>query len=134
VDNFVDNADESLLPRARKTPKRPESTAIMKIKPFKNNDLKNHARRGSNPDFFLPSVHKCRTVTFFRQSCCALHSRRQMERASHGGGGVKCARARFLSTGAVDNFVDNCIATVRAHPMTSIKSKKTHAKLKNNSL
>jgi hypothetical protein len=44
VDNFVDNANESLLSLPMKPPKRPESAEILKIKTFKNNDLKNHAR------------------------------------------------------------------------------------------
>jgi hypothetical protein len=86
VDNFVDNAVESRLSLAMKTPKRPESAKKWKIKPFKNNGLKNRARGGSNPDFFLPSVHKCRAGTFLLQSCCTLQNRRRIDRASLGGG------------------------------------------------
>jgi hypothetical protein len=94
VDNFVDNADESLLSLAMKTPKRPESAKKWKIKLFKNNDLKNHARGGSNPVFFLPSVHKCRTGTFSLQSCCTLQNRRRIDRASLGGGGAQDSPGR----------------------------------------
>jgi hypothetical protein len=94
VDNFVDNANESLLFLPIKIPKRPESAEIREIKIFKNNDLKNNARGGSNPVFFLPSVHKCRTGTFFRQSCCALQNRRRIDRAGAGSNGAKRAPER----------------------------------------
>lgn len=39
-------------------------------------------------------MHKCRTSTFSRLPCCALHSRRQMEHASTGGDGVRRAPGR----------------------------------------
>jgi hypothetical protein len=44
------------------------------------------------------------------------------------------ARARFLSTAPVDNFVDNCIAMVRRDTIKCMKSKKIPANLKNKSL